>query len=153
MTLTTKNGNHQERRLTARVEKEWRGCCEAAYPRRSDIDRAKFGNDWDYCFIVDLSDSTMDSRFSYVGTGLREEFGSPIGERQRLSEVSEGTLLGLAAKEIGKVKELKQSIVKSGRAVHEDAEILYRAILLPLSENGLLIDGVLGAIGYREVAP
>lgn len=153
MMVTTNTDNNQERRLTARVEKEWRGSCQSSHPRRSDINRAKFGNDWDFCFIVDLNDNTPDSRFSYVGTRLREEFGSPISDRQRLSEISEGSLLALAAREIGKVKELKQSVVKSGRAVHEDTEILYRAILLPLSENGLVIDGVLGAIGYREVAP
>jgi hypothetical protein len=150
MTLITNTAN-LERRLTARIEKEWRSCSRTSYPRRSDIDRAKFGNDWDFCFIVDLSDSIMDSRFSYVGTELKEP-GSPMLERQRVSESLEGSLLALAAKEIGKVKELKQPVVKSGRAVHEDAEILYRAVLLPLSENGLTIDGVLGAIGYREVA-
>jgi hypothetical protein len=150
MTIATSTST-QERRLTARVKKEWRGFGRASYPRRCDIDRAKFGNDWDFCFLVDLSDSTMDSRFSYVGTALTE-FGSPISDRQRIGESPEGTLLELAAKEIGKVKELKQPVVTSGRAVHEEAEILYRAILLPLSENGRVIDGVLGAIGYREVA-
>lgn len=151
MTLASGTESSQERRLTARIEKEWRGCSGAPYPRRCDIDRAKFGNDWDFCFIVDLSDSTKDSRFSYVGAALKEP-GSPIFERQRISECSEGSVLALAAKEIEKVKELKQSIEQSGRAVHEDSEILYRAILLPLSENGLAIDGVLGAIGYREIA-
>lgn len=151
MTLATVTDTNLERRLTARIEKEWRRCSAASYPRRSDIDRTKFGNDWDFCFIVDLSDSTMDSRFSYVGAALKEP-GSPIMERQRIRECLEGSVLALAAKEIEKVKELKRSVEKSGRAVHEDTEILYRAILLPLSENGLAIDGVLGAIGYREVA-
>ena len=86
-----------------------------------------------------------------VRAELREA-GSPILERQRVGENLEGSLLELAAKEIEKVKALKQPVEKSGRAVHEDSEILYRAILLPLSENGLAIDGVLGAIGYRDVA-
>jgi hypothetical protein len=151
MTLTISTTNDLERRLTARVEKEWRGFSGATYPRRSDIDRVKFGNDWDFCFIVDLADNTMDSRFSYVGTALRE-FGSPIFDRQRISECADGCLLKLAAKEIVKLKERKRPSVTSGKAVHEEVEILYRAILLPLSENGQTIDGVLGAIGYREVA-
>src|SRR4051812_1050919 len=151
MTLMTSTDNNLERRLTARVEKAWRSWGGSSYPRRCDIDRAKFGNDWDFCFIVDLSDSITDSRFSYVGAALKEP-GSPILERQRISESPVGSLLQLAAKEIGKVKELKQPVVKSGRAVHEEVEILYRAVLLPLSENGLVVDGVLGAIGYREVA-
>jgi hypothetical protein len=151
MTIATNTSSTQERRLTTRVKKEWRGFSRASCPRRCDIDRSKFGNDWDFCFIVDLSDSTTDSRFSYVGTELRE-FGSPIFDRQRISETAEGSLLALAAKEIGKVKDLKQPAVTSGRAVHEETEILYRAILLPLSENGLVVDGVLGAIGFREVA-
>jgi len=143
--------NNLERRLTTRVEKEWRASSRAAFPRRSDIDRAKFGNDWDFCFIIDLNDRTQDSRFSHVGAELREA-GTPIQERQRVGENLEGSLLELAAREIEKVKALKQPVEKSGRAVHEDCEILYRAILLPLSENGIAIDGVLGAIGYREIA-
>ena len=151
MTLTTNTCSSQERRLTARIKKAWSGFSRASYPRRCDIDRVKFGNDWDLCFIVDLSDSMMESRFSYVGAGLRE-LGSPISDRQRISECSEECLLKLAAKEVGKVKDLKQPVATSGRAVHEEAEILFRAILLPLSENGVDIDGVLGAIGYREVA-
>jgi hypothetical protein len=152
MTIATDTSTTQERRLTARVEKEWRSCGRASYPRRCDIDRTKFGNDWDFCFIVDLSDRPTDSRFSYVGTGLRE-LGSPIPDRQRIGECPKGSLLELAAKEIEKMTELKRATIKSGRAVHEDAEILYRAVLLPLSENGVAIDGVLGAIGYREIAP
>lgn len=151
MTLTTSTSNDLERRLTARVEKEWRGFGGASYPRRSDIDRAKFGNDWDFCFLVDLSDNTMESRFSHVGSALME-FGSPIADRQRISECADGCLLKLAATEIGKVRDRKRPSVTSGKAIHEDNEILYRAVLLPLSENGQTIDGVLGAIGYREVA-
>ena len=150
MTVMANIETNLERRLTTRVEKEWRGSSRAAFPRRSDIDRTKFGNDWDFCFIIDLSDRTQDSRISYVGAELRET-GSPIQERQRVGENPEGSLLELAAKEIDKVKALKQPVEKSGRAVHEDSEILYRAILLPLSENGVAIDGVLGAIGYRDI--
>ncbi len=30
-------------------------------------------------------------------------------------------------------------------------QILYRAILMPLSEDGARIDGILGAANYREV--
>lgn len=151
MTLNN-NTDIQERRLIGRIEKEWRSCAGDGCPRRSDIDRAKFGNDWDFCFMVDLSDSPMDSRFSYVGVALREP-GSPIFERQRISETSDGSLLKLAAKQIGKLKDLKHGVVSSGAATHQEADILYRAILLPLSEDGVAIDGVLGAIGYREVAP
>jgi len=151
MTLMASIENNLERRLTTRVEKEWRASSRSALPRRSDIDRAKFGNDWDFCFIIDLSDNTKDSRFSHVGVELREP-GQPIQERQRISENVEGTLLELAAKDIEKVKQQKQPVERSGRAVHEDTEILYRAILLPLSENGRDVDGVIGAIGYRELA-
>jgi hypothetical protein len=151
MTLTTSTDKHQERRLTARVEKEWRTSSQSCYPRRSDIDRLKFGNDWHCCFIVDLSESVMDSRIAYVGTTLKEEFGDLISERQRIGEIAEGSLLALAAKEIGKVKEQKQMVVKSGRAIHEEEDVLYRAILLPLSENGVIVDGVLGAVGYRKL--
>src|SRR6478609_9096544 len=113
MTLTT--DINQERRLTARVEKQWRICSRASFPRRCDIDRVKFGNDWQYCFMVDLSDSILESRFSYVGTGLKEEFGQLILDRQRIGEIAAGSLLELAAKAIQNVNEKKLPVATSGK--------------------------------------
>jgi hypothetical protein len=36
--------------------------------------------------------------------------------------------------------------------VHDEVSILYRTVLLPLSETGDRVDGVLGAIAFREVS-
>ena len=42
--------------------------------------------------------------------------------------------------------------VAEGVGTHVGTAVLYRSILLPLSEDGRRIDGVLGAANCREVA-
>jgi hypothetical protein len=75
----------------------------------------------------------------------------PTFDRQSVSECLEGSLLELVTRHIARVTEKKKPISYGGSACHEDGDILYRTILLPLSEAGDKIDGVLAAVAYREV--
>jgi hypothetical protein len=140
-----------ERRLIIRVHHSWQQVAGSSYPRRSQIDPTDFGPDWAYCFMIDLDEVHSRSRFSYLGHALRD-FTWPTFERQSLGECLEGSLLELATRQIPRLVEKGLAQSFAGSAFHQDADILYRTILLPISENGKRIDGVLGAIGYREVA-
>jgi hypothetical protein len=140
-----------ERRLTARVHRVWKEAATHTYPRRAQIDPADLGADWANCLMIDLDSVPTRSRFSYVGSALRD-FSWPIFDRQCISECLEGTLLELVARHVPRILETKEPLGFAGAATHQDADILYRTILLPLSENGRDIDGVLAAIGYREIA-
>jgi hypothetical protein len=144
--------DHAERRLIIRVHHIWQKAAGDSYPRRSQIDPAVFGADWAFCFMIDLDNTPGRSRFSHLGHALRD-LTWPTFERQSISECLEGSLLELATRQIPHLLERKRAQSFSGSAFHQDTDILYRSILLPLSESGEEIDGVLGAIGYREVAP
>jgi hypothetical protein len=144
--------DHAERRLVIRVHHIWQKVSGNSYPRRSQIDPAVFGADWAYCFMIDLDQVPGRSRFSHLGHALRD-LTWPTFERQSVGECLEGSLLELATRQIPQLLEKKRAQSFAGSAFHQDADILYRTILLPLSENGKEIDGVLGAIGYREIAP
>ncbi len=140
-----------DRRLTARILNICKRLSKAGYPRRSQIDPKDFGTDWSNCLMVDLAPVLSQSRFSYVGRGLQDPTW-PTFDRQLVAECLEGTLLELLGKQIPQLLAKKKPIAVNGSAYHDNCNILYRTILVPLSESGKRIDGVLMAITYREVA-
>jgi len=140
----------EERRLTTRVLTQWKKIAGKDFPKRSQVDPRAFGSDWGHCLMIDLDDVPANSRFSHVGNALRDSTW-PTFDRQSVSECLEGSLLELITRHIGRVMEKKKPISYGGPACHEDGDILYRTILLPLSETGDKIDGILAAVGYREV--
>jgi hypothetical protein len=91
------------------------------------------------------------SRFSYVGIALRDPTW-PTFDRQCISECLEGSLLELVTRHIPRVAGTRNPLSFGGTALHDETSILYRTVLLPLSENGDQVDGVLGAIAFREVS-
>ena len=145
MTETT-----DERRLTARVHAVWKKLAGTGLPRRSQIDPADFGLDWPNCLMIDVDQVPQRSRFSYVGTALRDPTW-PIFDRQCISECLDGSLLELVTRHIPRVAVTLNPISFGGSAIHDEISILYRTVLLPLSETGERVDGVLGAIAFREV--
>ena len=101
--------------------------------------------------MIDIAPELRRSRFSHVGSALRDA-SWPTFDRQCLSECLEGTLLELVTRHVPRLLQANKPVSTGGAAVHEESNILYRTILLPLSESGHQIDGVLAAVGYREVA-
>jgi hypothetical protein len=139
-----------ERRLTTRVHAVWKKIAGGGHPRRSQIDPRDFGGDWGNCMMIDLDQVTSRSRFAYLGNALRDPTW-PTFDRQPISECLEGTLLELVTRHIPRVTVKKAPVSFGGSAHHDESEILYRTVLLPLSENGDRIDGILAAIAYREI--
>lgn len=140
-----------DRRLTHRVLNTWKRLAGNGFPRRSQIDPRDFGADWANCMMIDVDPAVGKSRFAHVGNMLRDPTW-PTFDRQTLSECLEGTLLELVGRHVPAVEAKKKPVSISGSANHDGADILYRAILLPLSEAGKRIDGIIAAIVYREVS-
>lgn len=141
-----------DRRLTMRVLACWRTLAQGRrFPRRSQVDPQLFGQDWSKCLLIDVDPLADHSRLAYVGDGLRDPAWPPF-ERQRISECLNDTLLQIATSKIPLVIAQSAPIGFGGPATHNETAILYRCILLPLCEGGAVIDGILGAINYREVA-
>jgi hypothetical protein len=139
-----------ERRLTSRVLTVWKRLAGEGFPKRSQLDPREFGVDWANCMMIDIDRVPAKSRFSYVGNALRDPTW-PTFDRQCVSECLEGTLLELVTRHIKRVADRKKPVSFGGPGVHDDGDILYRTILLPLSEDGVHVDGILAAVAYREV--
>lgn len=141
----------REQRLVLRVLAQWRSLCGAApLPRRSQIDPQIFGQDWANCLLIDVDPKAERSRFAYVGENLRDP-SWPTLERQSLAECQENTLLYVATIYLSRVVAKGVPISTGGVGIHEGMPIVYRSILLPLSEGDGRIDGMLGAANYREI--
>ena len=139
-----------ERRLTTRVLTVWKKIAGDGFPKRSQLDPRDFGGDWANCLMIDIDRVPMKSRFSYVGNALRDPTW-PTFDRQCVAECLEGTLLELVTRHIKRVADRKKPVSFGGPGVHDEGDILYRTILLPLSEDGEHVDGILAAVAYREV--
>jgi len=141
-----------EQRLVLRVLAQWRSLCGAtSLPRRAQIDPRVFGRDWGNCLLIDVDPKPERSRFAYVGEKLRDPTW-PTLERQSICECQDGTLVHAATFYLARVIAKRVPISTGGVGIHLGVPILYRSILLPLSESGDRIDGMLGAANYREIS-
>jgi len=145
-------GGEQERRLVLRVLSRWQEACgeERDWPTRADIDPAQFGADWRNCFILALPEGGepfyLYSGEAFAGPGWAEAAG------RRVSEFPDGTLLSAAARFVPRVIARGIPMSKGGPGENFGRRILYRSILLPLSQDGTRIDTLLGAANFREDA-
>jgi hypothetical protein len=141
-----------EQRLVLRVLAQWRGLCGAkSLPRRSQIDPQVFGPDWSNCLLVDVDPARPErSRFAYVGERFRDP-SWPTLERQSIAECRENTLLHVSTFYLARVVAKSVPISTGGVGIHLGVPIIYRSILMPLSEGGSRIDGLLGAANFREI--
>lgn len=141
----------REHRLVMRMLTKWRALVGPdGFPRRSQIDPLDFGEDWPHCFLVDVDPVPERSRFAFVGANLVDP-SWPIFERQCVADCGEGTLLHVATSNIGRVTAKRAPVSIGGAALHFEVPILYRSILLPLSERSGSVDGILGAANFREI--
>jgi len=138
-------------RLTVRVLQVWKKLAVTGLPRRSQINPKAFEPDWSNCFMIDLDPDVSKSRFAYIGNSL-SKLAPAKTERQFFSECPEGTLRNLLASHIQRVVEKKEPTNSAGSAQHGGTVFLYRTALLPLSEIGDQVDGILAAFIYREVS-
>ena len=140
-----------ERRAALRVLQHWRLVSGSRpFPSRGDIDPVAIAADWKNCFILDLTDRADGPRFLYLGPALR---GAGWNDRvgRRLSDCPPGTILSLATSHANRVLETRLPVSHGGSATHDGHPVLFRSILLPLSEDGEAIDALLGSATFRRL--
>jgi hypothetical protein len=141
----------REHRLVMRVLAQWQAIAgPRGLPRRSQIDPRHFGEDWRNCFLVDVDPKTECSRLAFLGDNLADP-SWPAFDRQCLAEFQRDTLLHAATSYIGRVIAKGVPVSSGGVGLHQGVPMVYRSILLPLSEGEGRIDGLLGAVNYREI--
>ena len=142
--------NPKERRLVLRLLDYWRDLCgERDLPAVSDVDGGAIPDMWDYCFMIDVTGAAP--RFTHFGAWHAAFSGDDMTGRP-LSELAMDTLAERGTRYLPEV--LRRCIpITYGGSVEEPKgrNILYRSILLPLSDDSQTLTGVLGGANCRVV--
>jgi len=142
-----------ERRMVLCLLAHWRDMCGArAFPSFADFDPSVIPDIWDSAFVIDLSEHPDDPVFRLAGDGFTAATGSSL-RNVRVAEVPENSLAGMSASFHREVVEKAVPISRGGEFVKPDGStVLYRSVILPMSDDGETISGLLGAANCRELA-
>ena len=141
-----------ERRLVLRLLGHWRNLSgNRQFPSFADFDPAEIPDIWKNSFVIELSEDNATPVFRAMGDALLEKSdASLVG--QPVAHAPERTLPRVAVTYIDEVLAKAVPVSRGGEFVREDGtKVLYRSILLPMSDDGETISGILGAATSRDV--
>jgi hypothetical protein len=141
-----------ERRLVLRLLSYWRELAvDGQLPSFADVDPVQIPDMWANCFVLDVAGQPSDPVFRTIGRELAERIGMDIVDN-RVSDTPEGSLVHVAVSYLQEVLDKKVPISRGGEFNRPDGmRVLYRSILLPMSDDGENISGLLGAANCRDV--
>jgi hypothetical protein len=140
-----------ERRLVSRVLRHWHDPAkDRRCPSEGQINPTLVGDDWANCAIMRLDPKLDHFSFVVVGANLLPPRHDPI-DGQPISACPAHSLLGVLVKYLPRFHPNGGPLSVSGTVTHGPGPVLFRAVLLPLSEDGTHIDSVLGAANFREL--
>ncbi len=141
-----------ERRLVMRVLEFWERLRGARpFPRASDVLSADFGPDWASCFVIAIGPATGQWSFRHIGGDLLvPEWDEAI--EGAVADFPDNTLLKHACAYMTDVLNRRVPISLGGDFHVEDSRVRFRSIMLPLSDDGMRVDSLLGAANCRQVA-
>jgi hypothetical protein len=130
----------EERRLVWRVLHNWKEIAVGGrFPRRDDIDPWMKGESGANCLLIAAGWAVELSHLIMVGVNLAAAL------------CPTGTLADTLLSRVPQVVSSRRGLMIEGMAALRGVGIRYRAVLLPLSEDGTAIDHVLGATNYRSL--
>jgi hypothetical protein len=143
----------KERRMTLRLLHYWRECCgDDFYPALSDIRGEDIPHMWPHCIVLDLGDGPEDPVVRFAGPEMRADCNGDVTHKS-VSALQDQTLVKEALSHLPKMTEKRVPILMGGEYSNgKGARVLYRAVLLPLSDDGENLHHVLAAVSHREVA-
>ena len=148
----TAPGRSGERRMVGRALALWEKLRDGrSFPSRADCDGSGAGDLAPNTFLIKVSESEENDEVVGCGPALREALGSdPTG--QKVSKVlPSATERGLTFWRVA--AELKKPIADIGSFTNaQGQEVLYRSVLLPLSDDQERVNFLLGAFSFRRSA-
>ena len=129
-----------QRRLVDRVLRLWKEMAHREpFPRPDQIEPSMLGVDWLNCLVIAVKSPVQLSTFVYVGVNLS------------FTPCPDESLAGILLSHLPQVLLERRCLMIEGITRLCDLDILYRSALYPLSEDGILIDHVLGTASYRPL--
>jgi hypothetical protein len=130
----------EERRLVWRVLRHWTEISDSGrFPHRDQIDRWMWGEDGANSLLIAVEAPIELSHFVVVGVNLATAL------------CPTDTLAGVLLSQVPRVVSARHGLMIEGGATLRGSDIIYRAVLLPLSEGTVAIEHVLGAMNFRPL--
>lgn len=141
-----------ERRLVLRLLSYWRELCgEQEFASFADVDPANIPDMWDNCLVLDVTGHQENPVFRSIGLELATLVDVDLIDRH-VTEAPQNTLVSVAVAYAGEVLRKQVPISRGGEFFKPDGiRVLYRSILLPMSDDGETVSGLFGAANCREV--
>ncbi len=139
-----------DRRKVHRLLAHWRDARgEGGFPSLDAILKRDLGDIRPSIFVLRVADGEGEPAFERVGDSFAGEMPSDL-TGQPVSAVPRGTLLEQAVGHYRMVLSKKAPMTTSGKFRHvQGGTVLYRSIILPLSEGQGTIDFLLGAANSK----
>jgi hypothetical protein len=147
------DGLYDQRRLVGRVLRHWTEIAIArGLPGLLDVDPWMIGDDWLNCLIVAVQAPVERSYFLTIGENLQPSADTDL-TGAAIALCPSDTLAEILLSHLALVLSARRCLIVEGAALQQQTPILYRSALLPLSQNGVDVDHVLGAANYRALRP
>jgi hypothetical protein len=142
-----------ERRLVLRLLSHWRILCDDRdYPSFFEVDPSAIPEMWENCFVLEIFEDGDEPRFRAMGEKLAAHVDFSLID-QPISTAPMKTLPGVAISFLDEVLRKGVPISRGDEFFKDDGtKVLFRSILLPVSDDGETISGILGAVNCREVS-
>jgi len=140
-----------ERRLVVRMLNHWRALAgERPFPSFFDLRPETIPDMWPYCFVLDVAGHGEDPVIRYAGSEIARLSPFPL-EGRNVSELPGDSLLARATNYVETALARSVPISLGGEFADGEAGVIkYRSILLPMSDDGLAVSGLLGAFNFRR---
>ena len=150
--ITEEMPQGMERRLVLRVLAHWRKLCDDRdYPSFFDLDPSAIPDMWNNCFVLEIFEDEGEPRFRAMGEALAAHVDYSLID-QPISKAPEKSLPGVAVSFLDEVLTKGVPISRGDEFFKDDGtKVLFRSIILPMSDDGDSINGILGAVNCREV--
>ncbi len=149
--LSNREQSHVENRLVGKALKFWERTRDGRdLPSSSVLDMEDCPFSKEESMIIEVGVDELDDRVIAAGEKVRAALGRDPTGMSVLDTLPSSTEMGLSFCRAS--VDLKKPMADVGRFFNKKGEeVLYRSILLPLSENGLTVDRVVSAFSYKVV--
>ncbi len=141
-----------ERRLVLRLLSHWRTLGgERVFPSFAELEPVRIPDMWDNCLVLDVAGYQDNPVFRSIGSDLMAYAGMDLVNRH-VTDAPQNTLVAVSVSYAAEVLRKGVPISRGGEFFKPDGvRVLYRSILLPMSDDGKTVSGLLGAANCREV--
>ena len=142
-----------ERRLVLQLLSYWREICgERRYPSFSDLNPDAISDIWPSCFAMEVGAELPNAVFRAIGEAYASHSSVSL-DNLRASDVPDGNLVIHSIEFLAEVMAKGVPVSRGGEFVtDEGATVLFRSIMLPMSDDGETVSGVLGAANCRMIS-